>query len=78
MLKLGSIRFHTQCPRRPRYSPARDGLAGIKGGCPKCRLLLDIFESHQNLVSLMRRAIPVRDSSGVKPQRDSTSQLPLF
>jgi hypothetical protein len=78
MLKVGSIRFHAKGAPHPRYSPARDGLAGIKGGCPKYRLLVGIFESHQKLVSLMQQAIPVRDSSRAKPQRESTSQLPLF
>ena len=78
MLKVGSIRFRAKCARHPRYNPALDGLAGIKGGCPKCHLLLEIFESHRKLVSLMRQAIPIRDPFPGTPPSNSKSQLSLF
>ncbi|MBV8068908.1 MAG: hypothetical protein JO270_03320 [Acidobacteriaceae bacterium] len=76
MLKLGSIRFRAKCVRHPKFNPARDGLAAIKGGCPKCHLLLDIFQTHARLVALMRQAVPPKESPA-KPAAN-TSQLVLF
>ena len=77
MLKLGSIRFRAKCVRHPKFNPARDGLAAIKGGCPKCHLLLEIFETHRRLVGLMRQAVPARENPP-KSDPSDTSQLALF
>jgi hypothetical protein len=77
MLKLGSIRFRAKCLRHPKFNPARDGLAAIKGGCPKCHLLLEIFETHRRLVGLMRQAVPPREVVPKSASAD-TSQLALF
>ena len=76
MLKLGSIRFRSKCSRHPKFNPARDGLPAIKGGCPKCHLLLDIYETHHRLVELMRKAVPPREN-GTKLAADA-AQLGLF
>jgi len=77
MLKLGSVRFRAKCARHPKFNPAREGLAAIRGACPKCHLLLDIFEMHQRLVGLMRQAVPPRETPA-KASGASGNQLPLF
>lgn len=77
MLKLGSVRFRGKCARHPKFNPARDGLAAIKGGCPKCHLLLSIFETHRRLIELMRQAVPPRESATKLPAVN-TAQLGLF
>lgn len=41
MLKI-RIAANIKCVRHPRFDPARDGEAGIKGGCGGCTLLLGI------------------------------------
>ncbi len=76
MLKLGSVRFRAKCARHPKYSPMRDGLAAIKGGCPKCHLLLDIFETHRKMIALMRQAVP-REGAAKEAEVD-VNQLQLF
>jgi hypothetical protein len=54
MLKLGSVRWKGRCGRHPGYTPEFDGLGGIRGGCKRCELLLEIWDTHQRLVRLMR------------------------
>ena len=54
MLKIGSIRWKGRCHKHPGYSPEEDGLGGIRGGCTRCALLLDIYTQHGTLVRLMR------------------------
>jgi len=54
MLKIGSVRWKGRCGRHQGYNPEQDGEGGIRGGCGRCRLLLDIFLHHTRLVRLMR------------------------
>jgi hypothetical protein len=54
MLKIGSVRWKGRCARHPRYDPEIDGLGGIKGGCRRCELLLEIHGHHRKLVRLIR------------------------
>ena len=54
MLKIGSIRWKGRCHKHPAYDPEFDGLGGIRGGCKRCELLLEIFTHHSALVRLMR------------------------
>jgi hypothetical protein len=54
MLKIGSIRWKGRCHKHPGYSPEVDGLGGIRGGCKRCELLLEIYAQHGALVRLMR------------------------
>jgi hypothetical protein len=77
MLKLGTVRFRARCARHPRYNPAIDGEAAIRGGCPKCHLLLDIFRAHRQLVSLMQQ---VKEANQNKTDATSAAerQLDLF
>jgi len=55
MVKLGTVRFKGRCDRHPGFDP-HDGAGGIRGGCKRCQLLLEIHDSHTRLVDLIRRA----------------------
>ncbi len=61
MLKLGSVRWRGKCSRHPGYNPAIDGLAAIRGNCPKCNQLLQIFTHHSEALRLMRTFAPVEE-----------------
>jgi phage FluMu protein Com len=56
MLKLGTISFAGKCPRHPRFNPEEEGAGAIRGGCPRCQALQDIYEAHAHLTSLIRNA----------------------
>ncbi len=56
MLKLGAISFAGKCPRHPRFDPEDDGAGAIRGGCPRCQSLFDIYEAHAHLTALIRNA----------------------
>ncbi len=55
MVKLGTVRFKARCERHPGFDP-HDGPGGIRGGCKRCMLLLEIHDSHARLVELIRKA----------------------
>lgn len=55
MVKLGTVRFKGRCDRHPGFNP-HDGLGGVRGGCKRCQLLLEIHDSHSRLVELIRKA----------------------
>jgi hypothetical protein len=55
MLKFGSIRFRAKCSRHPSYNPALEGEEAIRGACPKCHLLLEIYRAHRQLIDLMQQ-----------------------
>jgi hypothetical protein len=54
MLKIGSIHWKGKCSKHPRYDPKIDGLGGVRGGCKRCELLLEIYNEHAKLVRLIR------------------------
>ena len=54
MVTLGTVRFKGRCDRHAGFD-ARDGLGGIRGGCKRCMLLLEIHDSHARLVELIRK-----------------------
>jgi hypothetical protein len=45
-----------------------DGLGGIKGGCPRCTLLLEIWETSLRLNALIRRFDPNHDDLQKPPE----------
>jgi hypothetical protein len=54
-----------------------DGLAAIRGNCPKCTQLLQIFTHHSEALRLMRAFAPVEE----KPKaaaRGAGAQQSLF
>jgi hypothetical protein len=55
MVKLGTVRFKGRCDRHPGFDP-HDGIGGVRGGCKRCQLLLEIHDSHSRLVELIRKA----------------------
>ena len=55
MVKLGTVRFKGRCDRHPGFDP-NDGRGGIRGGCKRCELLLDIFNAHARLTDMIRKA----------------------
>jgi hypothetical protein len=60
-LKIRSRKFDGRCTRHKRYNPAVDGPGAIKGACPRCTLLFEIWETSLQLNSLIRRFDPGRD-----------------
>jgi hypothetical protein len=54
MLKIGSIRWKGRCHKHPGYTPEVDGLGGIRGGCTRCQILLDIYTHHASMIRLIR------------------------
>ena len=60
-MKIRSRRFKGRCSRHKRYNPAIDGVGGIRGGCTRCTLLLEIWETSLKLNHLIRRFDPGHD-----------------
>jgi hypothetical protein len=54
MLKIGTVKWKGRCGKHPVYDPEQDGEGGIRGGCVRCALLLDIFQHHTRLVRAIR------------------------
>jgi hypothetical protein len=79
MLKIGSIRWKGRCHKHPGYTPEMDGLGGIRGGCTRCQLLLDIHTQHSALIRLIRE-FGVRPDSRKKlaAEADAERQLSLL
>ena len=61
VLKIRTRRFSGRCARHKRYNPAVDGLGGIKGACPRCTLLLEIWDASLRLNALIRKFDPKHD-----------------
>ena len=60
-LKIRSRKFDGRCSRHKRYNPAVDGLGAIKGGCPRCTLLFEIWDASLHLNKLIRKFDPMHD-----------------
>jgi hypothetical protein len=60
-VKIRSRKFNGRCGRHKRYNPAIDGQGGIRGACPRCHLLLEIWETGMRLNQLIRRFDPALD-----------------
>jgi hypothetical protein len=60
-VKIRSRRFDGRCGKHKRYNPAIDGQGGIKGGCVRCNLLFDIWETSLKLNRLIRKFDPQHD-----------------
>lgn len=58
MLRVRTRNFTGRCARHKRFNPAVDGRGGIKGACPRCTLLADIYETGLKLNALIRRFDP--------------------
>ena len=60
-MKIRSRKFDGRCARHKRYNPATDGLGGIRGGCRRCTLLFEIWETSLRLNRLIREFDPNHD-----------------
>jgi hypothetical protein len=60
-LKIRARKFDGRCAKHKRYNPAVDGAGGIRGGCPRCSLLFEIWEASLHLNRLIRRFDPNYD-----------------
>jgi len=60
-MKIRSRKFDGRCARHKRYNPVVDGAGGIKGGCPRCSLLFEIWQTSLTLNQLIRRFDPAHD-----------------
>ena len=60
-MKTRSRKFEGRCARHKRYNPAVDGRGAIKGGCPRCNLLFEIWEASLKLNQLIRKFDPSHD-----------------
>jgi len=62
-LKIRARKFDGRCAKHKRYNPAVDGQGGIKGGCPRCGLLFEIWEASLKLNQLIRNFNPAHDDT---------------
>jgi hypothetical protein len=60
-LKVRSRKFVGRCGRHKAYNPGVDGQGGIRGGCARCSLLLEIWETSLKLNGLIRKFDPEYD-----------------
>ena len=60
-LKIRARKFDGRCARHKRYNPAVDGLGAIRGACPRCTLLFEIWEASLRLNALIRNFAPNHD-----------------
>lgn len=60
-MKIRTRRFEGRCAKHKRFNPAIDGRGAIKGACPRCSLLADIWETSLKLNALIRRFNPSHD-----------------
>lgn len=60
-MKIRSRKFEGRCARHKRFNPAVDGRGGVKGGCVRCSLLTDIWETSLRLNQLIRKFDPNHD-----------------
>jgi hypothetical protein len=60
-LKIRARKFDGRCARHKRYNPAVDGLGAIRGACPRCTLLFEIWDASLRLNALIRRFNPNHD-----------------
>lgn len=61
IVKIRSRKFDGRCAKHKRYNPAVDGRGGVHGGCVRCNLLCDIWESSLRLNQLIRKFDPSHD-----------------
>jgi len=78
MLKIGTVRWQGKCSKHPRFDPAIDGAGGVKGGCERCSVLVEIQKHHARMVTLMRSFAPPQTPKR-KPQDEiADRQASLF
>jgi hypothetical protein len=76
MLKIGAVRWRGKCSRHPMFDPFEGGLGAVKGGCARCTCLVEICETHQKMLALMRTFAPPEKKRNIAPA--ASSQIGLF
>jgi hypothetical protein len=66
-VKIRSRKFEGRCAKHKRYNPAVDGPGAIRGACPRCVLLFEIWEASLTLNKLIRRFDPAHDDLAKPP-----------
>ncbi|HEY2017227.1 MAG TPA: hypothetical protein VGH38_27165 [Bryobacteraceae bacterium] len=66
-MKIRSRKFNGRCARHRRYNPAVDGEGAIRGGCPRCNLLFEIWQASLKLNQLIRKFDPNYDDLQAPP-----------
>ena len=72
-MKIRSRKFEGRCGRHKRYNPAVDGMGGIRGGCVRCQLLFEIWQTSLHLNQLIRKFDPSHDDL----ERPAMEKAPL-
>jgi len=67
-LKIRARKFAGRCSRHKSYNPAVDGRGGIRGGCVRCDLLFEIWETSLKLNRLIRQFDPNHDDLKRPPE----------
>ena len=65
-----------RCEMHPRFSPERDGLGAIRGGCTTCASILGAYQARQNLMRTIKEfELKTAEFETVKPRqkRNATS-----
>ena len=57
-MKIRARKFDGRCGKHKRYNPAIDGVGGIRGACPRCGLLFEIWQKSLELNRLIRKFDP--------------------
>ena len=78
MLKIERVKWHGKCQRHPMFDPEVNGIGAIKGGCPRCQELRDIFVSNQHTLQLMRAFAPMQEQRRSPADPDPDRQQDLF
>jgi hypothetical protein len=60
-VKIRARKFDGRCARHKKYNPPVDGLGAIRGACPRCSLMFEIWEASLHLNALIRRFDPKHD-----------------
>lgn len=70
-MKIRSRKFNGRCSRHKGYHPPVDGLGGIRGACPRCHLLFEIWEASLRLNQLIRKFDPAHDDAERPREREA-------
>ncbi|MBZ5575315.1 MAG: hypothetical protein LAP40_01995 [Acidobacteriia bacterium] len=75
-MKIRSRKFDGRCGKHKRYNPAIDGRGAIRGACPRCQLLFDIWEASLRLNQLIRKFDPSHDDVELPKAREAAAGDP--
>ena len=71
-MKIRSRKFDGRCAKHKGFNPATADRGAIRGACPLCHLLFDIWETSLKLNQLIRKFDPLHDDL----QRPKASKAP--